>query len=260
MGGLTYAIGDIHGRLDLMLEAIGLIHAHGKGQHRQIVMLGDYVDRGPDSQGVVEYLIANAARQRIVCLKGNHEAMMVDAIRGGDLAAMSRWMFHGGEETMRSYGWNGRHAASAALVPPEHLDWMAHLAVTFRDEERIFVHAGLDPAVDFDKQSEAVCLWIREGFLGCDLDVVGRHIVHGHTPEWSGKPLASEVEISSQRTNLDTGAYMTGVLAIGVFESGRPGGPLDVLSVVSGSAGAGRVAPRWRQPQSLNGLPSDPSD
>ena len=79
MTGFTYAIGDIHGRLDLLRLAIRAILADGKGEHHRIVTLGDYVDRGPDSRGVVDFLMANGERLRIVSLKGNHEAMMVDA-------------------------------------------------------------------------------------------------------------------------------------------------------------------------------------
>jgi serine/threonine protein phosphatase 1 len=248
MRRFTYAIGDVHGRLDLLLEAITAIHAHGLGDHSRIVTLGDYVDRGPDSRGVVEYLLANAEGQRIVCLKGNHESMMIEAIRGGDLNIMSRWMFYGGEETMRSYGWTGRHAPSAALIPPEHLDWMAGLPLMVRDEERIYVHAGLDPEVAVDEQDEATCLWIRDRFLDSNLEQIGLHVVHGHSPQWREKLNAGETEQLAHRTNLDTGAYMTGVLAIGVFESGRPGGPIDVLTVSCPTADPNMVAPRWREP------------
>jgi serine/threonine protein phosphatase 1 len=249
MRKLTYAIGDIHGRLDLLLGAVTAIHSHGLGDHVRIVMLGDYVDRGPDSRGVVDYLIANAQPRGIVCLKGNHEAMMVEAIRGRDLGTISRWMFQGGEETMRSYGWTGRHAASAALIPLEHLDWMAGLPLMVRDEERVYVHAGVDPARALDEQDEATCLWIRDRFLDSSLERTNLHVVHGHTPEWREKPIASETEQLPHRTNLDTGAYMTGVLAIGVFESGRPGGPIEVLTVSCPTTDPNMTAPRWREPR-----------
>jgi len=246
MSAFTYAIGDVHGRLDLLMKAIAAIDGHGVGDGSRIIMLGDYVDRGPESRGVVEYLMAHAERQRIVCLKGNHEAMMIEAIRGGDLNRMSTWMFHGGEETMRSYGWTGRHAASGALVPPSHLDWMASLPLMVRDAERVYVHAGLDPAFPVLEQDEATCLWIRDRFLDSRLDQIGLHVVHGHTPQWRGKPNAGEVERLPHRTNLDTGAYMTGVLAIGVFETGRPGGPVELLKVSCATGQSNVVAPRWR--------------
>jgi len=246
MRKFTYAIGDVHGRYDLLQEAMAAIHDHGGGQHGRIVMLGDYVDRGPDSRGVVEYLIAHTKSQRIVCLKGNHEAMMVEAIRGGDLNRMSAWMFHGGEETMRSYGWSGRHAASGALIPPAHLDWMAGLPLMVRDDERIYVHAGVDPSVPIDEQSEATCLWIGERFLSSSLDRLTHHVVHGHSPKWREKMRTAQVERLAHRTNLDTGAYLTGVLAVGIFERGRLGGPVEVLCVSRAPGDPELVAPRWR--------------
>ncbi len=254
MRKFTYAIGDVHGRLDLLLEAMASIHDHGAGEHSRIVMLGDYVDRGPESRGVVEYLMAHAPAQRIVCLKGNHEAMMVEAIRGGDLNRMSAWMFHGGEETMRSYGWSGRHAASGVLIPPAHLDWMADLPLMVRDDERVYVHAGIDPAAPLDEQSATTCLWIRERFLRSNLERLSHHVVHGHSPKWREKLQIADVERLPHRTNLDTGAYLTGVLAIGVFECGRLGGPVEVLCVSRAPGDAEMVAPRWRasgEPQSV---------
>jgi serine/threonine protein phosphatase 1 len=249
----TYAIGDIHGRLDLLQAALLAIHDHSRGAYTRIIMLGDYVDRGPDSRGVVEYLVARAERENIVCLKGNHEAMMVEAIRGRDLGRMSRWMFHGGEETMRSYGWTGRHVADSALIPHEHLEWMANLPLMFRDAERVYVHAGLDPSLSVDEQSERDCLWMREPFLSSPLEALDLHVVHGHTPEWRGKTDPRKIEALPGRTNLDTGAYMTGVLVIGVFDGGRPGGPVDVLSVSSPADHSNRVALRWRRPQAALG-------
>jgi serine/threonine protein phosphatase 1 len=246
MTRLTYAVGDIHGRLDLLLKAIEAIEGRGDGSDARIVMLGDYVDRGPHSRQVVEYLIANAERLGMVCLKGNHEAMMVSAIRGADLGSISHWMRYGGEETMKSYGWAGRHAPNFALVPREHLDWMASLPVMMCDRHRVFVHAGLDPDKNLQRQDEAVCLWIRDRFLNADLERVGLHVVHGHTPEWSLKTRASEPELLARRTNLDTGAYYTGVLTVGVFADESPGGPVDVLTIRSDPKGQEAVSPRWR--------------
>ena len=247
MRSLTYAIGDVHGRLDLLLEAVSSIDAHSGGDYGRIVLLGDYVDRGPNSRGVVDYLITNAERLRMVCLKGNHEAMMVEAICGGSLSSLSQWMFHGGEETLKSYGWTGRHAPSGSLVPREHLDWMARLPLTLRECHRLYVHAGLAPEQAIQDQDEQAFLWIRNRFLESDLSGVGLHVVHGHTPKWRGKPETSEVERLPHRTNLDTGAYATGVLAVGVFESGRPGGPTEILTVRATAANGRPVAPRWRE-------------
>jgi serine/threonine protein phosphatase 1 len=247
MTAFTYVIGDLHGRLDLLLDAVLAIEAHSAGRRRQIVTLGDYVDRGPDSRGVVDFLIENAARLNIFCLKGNHEAMMLAALQGGDLAALSRWMFHGGEETMRSYGWTGAQAPNPSLVPQAHLDWMQGLALMARDRQRLYVHAGIYPDRPIAEQDEAACLWIRERFLESELGGIDLHVVHGHTPRWRGKSVAADVERLPHRTNLDTGAYYTGVLAIGVFADDAPGGPVELLQV--GVISAAEEAAQRQTPQ-----------
>jgi len=247
MTRLTYAVGDIHGRLDLLVKAINAIEAHGAGHQIRIIMLGDYVDRGPDSRGVVEYLIASARRLEMICLKGNHEAMMADAIGSGDPKSLSMWIQYGGLETMKSYGWTWRRTPDFSIIPREHLEWMAGLPVSARDGDRVFVHAGLDPDKALDRQDEAVCLWIRDRFLEASLEKVGAHVVHGHTPEWSEKTEAAAPELLAHRTNLDTGAYFTGVLAIGVFAEESPGGPVEVLTVRGDAESQENVAPRWRR-------------
>jgi serine/threonine protein phosphatase 1 len=251
MTRLTYAVGDIHGRLDLLMRAIEAVEAHGKGHHFRIVMLGDYIDRGPDSRGVIEFLIANATRLKMVCLKGNHEAMMVEAIKSADAKLQAHWLRYGGLETMKSYGWTWRRTPDFSIVPREHLEWMAARPVTTRDRERIFVHAGLEPEKELHRQDEAACLWIREKFLEANLDKVGLHVVHGHTPEWSRKTRPAEPELLAHRTNLDTGAYYTGVLAVGVFADGAPGGPVELLRITGDAHGQESVARRWRRRSEL---------
>lgn len=218
----VYAIGDIHGRLDLFEAALAAIAAHDPRAERQIVLLGDYVDRGPASAQLIDRLMALEG-PGFVCLKGNHEVMMVDALRGGG-AALDRWLDNGGVETLASYG-------AGEAVPDAHLDWMDGLPLIWSDARRYYVHAGLEPGLPIEAQDEAALLWIRDRFLLAGADELPRHVVHGHTPRWRGKPDPARPERLPQRTNLDTGAWMTGVLSVGVFDPEVPGGPLEVLAI-----------------------------
>ncbi len=212
---LTYAIGDIHGRLDLLTQALARIEAHAGARGADIVCLGDYVDRGPDSKGVVERLMAGPSRpgDTLTCLKGNHEVIMLEVV-GGDERRAELWDRLGGIQTMASYG---------GVVPPAHLDWLANRPLTHRTPHRIYVHAGLRPGVAVEDQVEADMLWIRDLFLEGDHDF-GPHVVHGHTPR-------DEHKRKAHRTNLDTGACWTGVLSVGVFDEALPGGPVEVLTI-----------------------------
>ncbi len=215
---LTYAIGDIHGRLDLIVRAFDLIWAHAGTRSFQVVCLGDYIDRGPDSRGVIHFLMREQARTALTCLKGNHEDMMLDAIEAGE---WSFWLDNGGEETWSSY---------LGDVPEPHLAWLRALPVCARDADRLYVHAGFMPGLDLADQDEDACLWIRGRFLNAEASELPGHVVHGHTPQHSDKPEMRFPELLPHRTNLDTGACWTGVLAIGVFEPGRAR-PFEVLPV-----------------------------
>jgi serine/threonine protein phosphatase 1 len=221
---LTYAIGDIHGRLDLLRKARAAIAAHAGDRPHQVICLGDYVDRGPDAKGVVETLMTLTAGSSWTCLKGNHEAMMVEALRARRPVAMEGWMANGGDETLASYG--GEQG-----VPPAHLDWLEARPLFHRDARRLYVHAGVKPGVALADQDPETLMWIREPFLGAPAEALPCHVVHGHTPRWREKPDLAQPEILAHRTNLDTGAVWTGILSVGVFEDARPGGPVEVLSV-----------------------------
>jgi serine/threonine protein phosphatase 1 len=227
LSGLIYGIGDVHGRLDLLLHAADRIRAHAAGRPHTILFLGDYVDRGPDSRGVVEYLIDAERAGGVTCLQGNHEQMMVDAARTGGFA-LGRWLDNGGHPALRSYG--GARPTDVRMIPQAHIDWMADLPLLARDEHRIYVHAGLAPGRPLNRQRRKTCLWIRERFLRAGAGDLPAHVVHGHTPVWEGKAHAAEPERLPHRTNLDTGAFFTDVLAVGVFESAAPGGPLEILT------------------------------
>lgn len=208
----TYAVGDIHGRLDLLTSAIAAIEADAP--HGTVVFLGDYIDRGSDSCGVIERLINGPrAGWRWICLKGNHEAMMTEAYSGDGVGS---WLANGGEETLASYG---------GTIPEFHVAWCAALPLLHRDNYRVYVHAAIDPSLPlFEKaQREAVLLWKRykpHEDVHADL-----HVVHGHTPIKNGP-----VKLSG-RTNLDVGAVFNDRLAIGVFDDSVPGGPTRILSV-----------------------------
>jgi serine/threonine protein phosphatase 1 len=213
----TFVIPDIHGRLDLLDDGLAEIAARSKGENDTIVALGDYVDKGPASKGVIERLMSGVGDQiELVTLKGNHDAMMADALR--DDSKMADWLAKGGDAALASYG------NSPADVPQPHIQWLERLRLFHADTHRLYVHAGVDPDVAFGLQSEKTLLWKRypRGYP----DGFGhRHVVHGHDNDPDG-PLLYE-----GRTNLDTQAWRTGRLMIGIFDDDRPGGPVDFITI-----------------------------
>ena len=224
--GLTYVIPDIHGRYDLLSNALAGISARSGGEVGIIVTIGDYVDKGPESKQVIDRLLHGVAENwSFVALKGNHDAMMVEALRNP--AKMTAWMQKGGDAALASYG------GDPAAVPQTHIGWLDGLRLMHVDNYRVYVHAGVDPEIPLDRQSEATLLWKRypKGFSSG----FGKlHVVHGHDNYPDG-PLLYE-----GRTNLDTLAWRTGRLVIGVFDDDRPGGPVDFIVV--------RGSPADRQP------------
>jgi serine/threonine protein phosphatase 1 len=218
MRHLSYAVGDIHGRFDLLEKALAAVDSHAAGRPHRLVFLGDYIDRGPESRRVVERLIILTDAGTAICLKGNHEQM---AVRAAFLGEADQWLGNGGQETLQSYG---------GSIPLAHVEWMDARPLVHREGRRLFVHAGVLPGADGDPE-EDVALWIRERFLRASAEEFGDvHIVHGHTPSWAGKPIPSFPERLAHRTNLDTGAYFTGVLSVGVFVADRAG-PAEILTV-----------------------------
>ena len=143
---------------------------------------------------------------------------MVDALGGA--APMRWWLGNGGDAALRSYD---------GEVPADHLAWMRGLPLRHADGHRIYVHAGLRPGLPLEAQDEETCLWIREPFLRAGPGALPAHVVHGHTPFWDGKPDPGRPELLPHRTNLDTGAYFTGILTVAVFEAAEPGGPVRLL-------------------------------
>ena len=229
---LTFAIGDVHGHLELLAGLMRSIDGAAGGRPHRIVCLGDYVDRGPDSAGVIALLRerqAMAGRGRFVCLKGNHEDMLLAATRGGlDEIA---WLENGGDGCLASFG-----VAATADLPEDVVAWIEACPTYFEDASRAFVHAGLDPTRDRLDQSDESRLWIRQPFLEGDHDF-GRFVVHGHTPQRSGEP-----DVRRHRVNLDTAAAYGGPLTAAVFEDGS-GPPVSFLQVLPGRPASGGARP-----------------
>lgn len=218
-----YAIGDIHGRLDLLERLHALIDADAANAPERcvIVYLGDYIDRGPDSAAVIERLCRSRTNGfETVTLLGNHEALMLeflDAPYGGAL-----WLANGGDATLRSYkvplpqSYDELLLTQRALrkmLPRHHGQFLAGLPVEVRFGDYLFVHAGIKPGLPLDRQTREQMIWIRDVFLDSEADH-GVVVVHGHT-------VVHEVEWRSNRIGIDTGAYTTGRLTALVLEGGE---------------------------------------
>ena len=214
---LTFAIADLHGRFDLLQDALVAIDAYAEGHApAHVVFLGDYVDRGPESRQIIERLRAGPRGDATwVCLKGNHEDMMMRASR--DPSLMDWWTGNGGDKTLASY-----HGST--ISPDTHIAWIEALPHIHVDRHRVFVHAGVDPAVPLETQADRVLMWKRyaAGFSEGHGD---RHVVHGHHPSENGPRLFAG------RTALDTLAWRTGRLVVAVFDDELPGGPIDFIAV-----------------------------
>lgn len=226
MTNQIYAIGDIHGQLALLKDVLALIE-RDSGPEARIVFLGDYVDRGPDSRGVIELLSRGLAEGRNwICLKGNHDRLFEWFIappvprQDPHLLVGYHW-FHeriGGIETAASYGigsidrmrQNTLAADMRAAVPDSHLRFLQGLRPSHAEAGKFFAHAGVRPGVPLDRQDEDDLLWIRKEFLQDDSDH-GDFVVHGHTP-------VDAPDRRANRLNLDTGAAYGGPLTAAVFE------------------------------------------
>jgi serine/threonine protein phosphatase 1 len=203
---LTYAVGDIHGCSALLDSLMRRIETDAAGRAHKLVLLGDYIDRGPDSASVLARLMTleESRPDSVVCLMGNHEDLMLRALDQPEMLA--HWLHNGGAATLASFG-----CSEPRKVPRELVEWVAGRPTWFQDESRIYVHAGLRPGRSVASQTDYDRLWIREPFLGQDYDF-GALVVHGHTPQWSGRP-----ESRPHRVNLDTGAVFGGCLTAAIF-------------------------------------------
>jgi serine/threonine protein phosphatase 1 len=221
-GRRVYAVGDVHGRLDLLirlLEAIG-IDTHSRPIPQwEIIFLGDVIDRGPDTRMIIRTL-RGLENDAIIVLKGNHEDSLVRAYHG-DLDALNAWLSFGGIETLRSYAVRPEEIEALeeedllgvlrANIPRGDVDWLDSLPVYQSRGDYLFCHAGIRPDRPLTAQTEDDMLWIREPFLS-SRRWHGAMVVHGHS-------IAGErAEHLPNRIGVDSGAYRTGVLTAAVFE------------------------------------------
>jgi len=216
-GYRAYAVGDVHGRLDLLEELLAKIHAdlqHHPSRKTLLVFVGDLIDRGPKSAQVIERL-RTYKRQwiRPFFLLGNHEEVLL-RILGGDAELITKWRWFGGAECLQSYGLDPEQFSQISdqlalelvreAIPKEHVQFLESFVDSCRFGDYLFVHAGIRPGVELEDQRQSDLRWIREPFLLDETDH-GFVVVHGHT-------ISSEVEERANRIGIDTGAYRTNVL------------------------------------------------
>jgi serine/threonine protein phosphatase 1 len=221
-GRRVYAVGDVHGcddRLAQLHWAIDEDLAERPIEYSVLVHLGDYVDRGRDTAGVLARL-ANGpmpAVSRIVNLMGNHEEMMLAALVSHNRSPASLWLNNGGAAALASWGAdpNDGPAEWLARIPPAHLEPLTKLSITYREGEYLFVHAGIRPGLPLDRQSRHDLLWIREPFLSSEFNP-GFVVIHGHT-------VRPEPEVRANRIGIDTGAVLGGALTCAVLEGRQVG-------------------------------------
>lgn len=207
MRTITYAIGDVHGRADLLARLLDRIEADAEAGRAsaKVVFTGDYVDRGADTRGVVQRLIDGPRRpgDRFVCLRGNHDTLFARAVTTGEDVPDWAWQLH--RHAALSYGGDrdalARHAAFLAALPLTHDD----------HDGNLFVHAGIRPGVPLDRQAEEDLLWIRAEFLDYAAPLP-RRVVHGHTI------MGDAPVVTANRVSIDTGAYKSGRLTAAVFD------------------------------------------
>ncbi len=225
-GDRIYAIGDIHGRADLLAALHDRIRTDGEAhpdRRKVLIYIGDYVDRGMESREVIDLILDRPPSGfDVIPLKGNHEALMLDFFE--DAGTDEIWLGNGGKATLFSYGvqLNDRMSGDESLddvrqqfrnnLPDPHLQFLRALRVNHVEGDYFFVHAGIRPRLALDRQDENEMIWIREEFLLSTADH-GKIIVHGHSISRSLEP-----EIRNNRIGIDTGAFASGVLTCLVLD------------------------------------------
>jgi serine/threonine protein phosphatase 1 len=213
------AIGDVHGRLDLVEALWPKIDAASRvssARRRILIFIGDYVDRGTQTRALIDRLLQGFAGFETVFLKGNHDATMLQFLIDPKMG--EAWRNFGGLETLRSYGiehgprkdWSQTRSEFAAALPPEHLQFFKNLKLHVTVGDYLFVHAGLKPRVPLEEQRELDLLWIREEFLDSPVNF-GRMVIHGHSP-------TDAPDVRPNRIGIDTGAYATNNLTAIILE------------------------------------------
>ncbi len=221
MKTIICAIGDVHGRLDLLEDLYGKVTAHplvNEAERRVLVHLGDYVDRGPDSKGVIERVRKGLRGFENIALKGNHEALMLDFLDGKPDA---EWWVRdgmGGAEALQSFGVDPLTAfrdlaETRAKIGDETVAWLRALKLSYREGGYFFTHAGVKPGVPIEEQSPEDLIWIRGEFTRSKRDF-GARVVHGHSP-------SPQPEIKKNRIGIDTGAVWTGHLTAALIDPER---------------------------------------
>jgi serine/threonine protein phosphatase 1 len=222
-GTRVYAVGDVHGRADLLAQLLSEIDADLKAHpvpQAIHVFLGDYIDRGPDSRQVLDLLIARSQRHETIFLMGNHEVLVEQFLRNPESFAI--WRDVGGIDTLLSYGIRPPPNPDvteqpmlarrlAEVLPPAHRQFLRSLKRSFICGDFFFVHAGVRPGVPLSQQADEDLFWIRDEFLNSK-EKFGKFVVHGHNPVMG-------VEFHANRINIDTGAFVTGRLSCLRIES-----------------------------------------
>ena len=210
---IYYAIGDVHGRDDLLGDLHASIQSHHKffyaDRSAVVIHIGDYVDGGANSVGVIDRLMRGLTEFSVVCLKGNHEALMLDCLDTDNRDVWHAWLSNGGETTLDSLGVSLRFGGYDPKILAEALgsariSWLRSLPLYHATDTHLFVHAGIVPGVPINEQLEKDMLWIRSRFLESNQDH-GRLVIHGHTP-------TDEPDIRNNRIGIDTGATSNGKL------------------------------------------------
>ena len=215
-GVRVYAVGDIHGRADLLDQALNRIDADLDKNpifHSLEVFLGDYVDRGPNSRQVIDRLLTRGASRKTIFLKGNHEIYLADFVNNPTV--LHEWQRLGGLATLTSYGIVASvktdeasqvrlSAAFDRAFPQSHRQFLRDLKLSFTCGDFLFVHAGVRPGISLEMQHEDDLLWIRDDFLLSE-ENFSKYVIYGHTP-------VAQPDIRPNRMNIDTGAYATGRL------------------------------------------------
>jgi serine/threonine protein phosphatase 1 len=197
-----YAIGDIHGQLQALERLLDKVNPDL--QQDQLVFMGDYIDRGPDPKGVVDYVLrlqSLAPPDQVICLKGNHEAMFLNFLQGEEI---SLFLFNGGRSTILDYWGENWEQLDELVLPPDHEKFYRELRLYYETAEFLFVHGGIKPGVPLEDQEEEDLLWIRGEFIA-SLEDCPKRVVFGHTP--FRLPL-----VMPNKIGIDTGAAYGNVL------------------------------------------------